>query len=149
MIRYLSSWYIHDYLPDNFQRAYGTIDPSQLAQIAKEKMPSLPDEIFGWPLEILQIILGEIAGFSKPTIYNRVEIARAHFICSNRDRVDRNVVFNRKFPVGSLVPAILEHQPDFIVEVIDPMITVDSVFRFCPQHPDNEIIWRPPERKRK
>ncbi len=141
------SWYIEDYLKNNFKQKYESTDPAKLADIAKELMPSLPNEVHDWPEGILHIILGEIAGYSEPTIYNRVQIAKANLICSNRESVVGLLAWNQHMQVESPVPAILEHQPDWIIQVVDPMIS--RSFKFCPEHPDHRIIWQPPTKRHK
>lgn len=147
MTKYPDAWYIQEYLRDNFAQKYGNTDPTKLASIARELMPKLPNEVDGWPEEILHIILGEIAGYSEPTIYNRVQIANANLICSNQESVESLVAWNQHFKIESSVPAILVHQPDWIVEVVDPMIS--RSFKFCPEHPDHRIIWQSPAKRHK
>lgn len=147
MTKYPDAWYIQEYLKDNFAQKYGNTDPTKLASIAREQMPKLPDEVYGWPEEILHIILGEIAGYSEPTIYDRVQIAKANLICSNRESVESLVAWNQHFKIESAVPVILEHRPKWIVEVVDTMIA--RPFRFCAEHPSHKIIWQPPANNRR
>jgi len=150
MRRYANSWYIQEYLPENFERNFGKANPAELASIAKEKIPTLPNEVFSWPEEILHIILGEIAGFSEPTIFTRKQVAEANLICSNRESVENLRTWDQHFQIESIIPAILEHQPNWILQVVDPMITsAEGVFRFCPEHPGHRIIWQSPDKARR
>lgn len=148
--KYVGRWYIQEYLRGNFSEKYGKTDPTQLARIAKELMPSLPAEASSWSVGILQIILAEIVGYGVPTILSRKQVAEANFICSNKDSVDTLVAWDQHFNINSSVPTILEHRPDWIIQVVDPMITsAEGIFRFCPVHPNHTIIWQSPAKMHK
>jgi hypothetical protein len=141
------SWYL-EMLEENFQVYYGSLNEGELANIAKLLMPNLPDEIHGWPIEIIKIILGEYKNRSEPTIYNRRQIAEANLLCSNEEQV--NGIFRLRKSLGSnfsIKPGYLEHQPEWIVEVVD--LTLGKNFQFCTEHPSHKIIWQAPARGRK
>lgn len=148
--RYVGRWYIQEYLRGNYSEKYGETDPTQLASIAKELMPSLPPEASSWSVGILQIILAEIVGYGVPTILSRNQVAEANLICSNKDSVDTLVAWDKHFKRSSSVPHILEHRPKWIIQVVDPMITsAEGIFRFCPEHPNHTIVWQSPKKARK